>query len=216
MLRGMRSHQPVLDSAPGLRVARICSVADLNPVTGGTPRLNQWALLCGWDSRQARDDFMGTGALEPFRAGAKEAFDLALDPVRVVRGDWHGWQPSTADSPRLEPDEPVVVMTYGLVRGRYLPTFTWNNRKVVRQLRGDPSLGMLVGLADHPRARCTVSLWRSEESMLRFAYGDGVHDPVQRRSLGPPWADDYFFARFRPSASTGSWGGRDPLEGSGT
>jgi hypothetical protein len=213
MLRRMHRSREALAATPGLAAARVCVVADLDTVIGGTPRPTCWALLCGWRTAEARDEFVGDGGgLRRFVDGAREAWSVSLETVRVVFGEWHGWRPSTDGVPPLAADEPLMVMTYGRFRPRYLPAFAWNNRKVVRAVAADPALAMKVGLADDALARCTFSLWRSKDAVVRFAYGrDGVHDPIQRRSLAVPWATDYFFARFRPVASAGTWGGRDPL-----
>jgi hypothetical protein len=73
---------------------------------------------------------------------------------------------------------------------------------------------MAIGLGEDPLVRATFSIWRSKGDVVRFAYeAGGVHDPIQRRSLESGWGGDYFFARLRPVASTGSWEGRDPLAG---
>jgi hypothetical protein len=212
MLRAMARHRGALERTPGLAVARLCFTAEMDTLTGGRPTPTRWGLLCGWDSADARDGFLADGAgLETFLSGARESWTVSLDTVRVVQGEWRGWQPSTEGVERLHRDEPVAVITYGIIRARYLPAFTWNNRNVVRELAPNPGHVLRVGLADHPMARCTFSLWRSQGDVVRFAYGPGGHNPVQRRSLDVPWGHEFFFARFRPVASSGTWMGRDPL-----
>lgn len=212
MLRAMWRHREALEATPGLAAARICFSAELDTITGGRPTPTRWGLLCGWESGKARDEFLSDPtALRPFLDGARESWRVSLDTVRVVQGEWRGWRPPTDRVAPLAPQEPLMVMTYGKLHARHLPTFTWNNRKVVRAVAADPGLVMRVGLADHPMARCTFSLWRSQADVVRFAYGAGVHDPIQRRSLAVPWISDYFFARFRPIASSGTLDGRDPL-----
>ncbi len=60
--------------------------------------------------------------------------------------------------------------------------------------------------------RATFSLWRDQGSMVRAAYGpETLHSPVQKRSLAVPWGREWFFARFRPVASVGTWDGSNPL-----
>ena len=213
MLRAMRAHGGRIEGTPGLRAARLFVTADLEPTFGGTPRLTRWGYFLGWETTEARDRFLeDSERLRPFTAGAHENWSVSLDTVRVVRGDWDGWQPDTEDTPPLAGDEPLAVITYGFLFARHLPAFTWNNRKVVREMISNPGLGMMVGLADHPMARATFSLWRSKGEVVRFAYGKAaVHAPVQRRSLDVPWGRDWFFARFRPVASSGTWDGLDPL-----
>ena len=65
-------------------------------------------------------------------------------------------------------------------------------------------------------ARSTFSLWRSQGDAVRFAYGEGEHGPIQRQAQEADWGRDYFFARFRPVSSSGTWDGRDPLAVAGS
>ncbi|MDQ3759147.1 MAG: hypothetical protein M3331_04300 [Actinomycetota bacterium] len=208
----MSRYAPALEATPGLAAARVCFTAQLDTITGGFPRATRWGLFCGWETGEARDEFLSEPArLRPFLDDARESWSVSLDTVRTVMGDWHGWAPSNDGVAPLARDEPLAVMTYAKVFPRDLPAFTWNNAKVVRELAKNPGETMRIGLGDHPMARCTFSLWRSQGDMVRFSYGAGVHNPVQRRSLDVPWGTDFFFARFRPVSSTGTWDGRDPL-----
>ena len=208
----MSRYRPALEAAPGLAAARVCFTAVLDPITGGWPRLTEYGLFCGWESSEARDEFLDDPVnLRPFTRDARESWGVSLDTVRSVMGEWQGWTPSAEDVEPLAPDEPLAVITYAMLSPRYLPAFTWNNAKVVRELAKNPAETMRIGLADHPLARCTFSLWRSKGEMVRFSYGPGVHNPVQKRSLDTPWGKDWFFARFRPVSSSGTWEGRDPL-----
>jgi hypothetical protein len=213
--RGARRHWPALEAAPGLAMARVFALADLDTLTGGTPTPTRWALLCGWEGAGARDAFLADGsALAPLADGARESWSLRLDTVRVTDGSFGGWTPSTEHVERLSRDEPVAVMTYGRLKARYVPAFTRDNRRIVRELVGDRGHTWRLGLFDHPMARSTFSLWRTQGDMVRFSYGpQALHKPVQRRALAAPWAHHWFFARFRPLASTGTWGGVDPLAG---
>lgn len=212
MLRAMRSHRKAIVATPGLKAARLFFTAELEETFGGAPTPTRWAFFCGWESPEARDEFLGRpNAIAPFTADARESWHVSLDTVRVIQGDWRGWVPPVAEAP-LERDEPVAVMTYGHMKARYMPIFTWHNRKIVRAFSANEGLVKMIGLGDHPMVRATFSIWRSKGEVVRTAYGAGtVHDPVQRRSLAAPWAYRYFFARFRPVASSGSWDGGDPL-----
>ena len=211
MLLRMRRHRGTLDRTPGLAAARVFMTADFEPVFGGTPAPTRWALLCGWESGEARDDFLADEGAEPFLAGAREAWQLSLETVKVMLGDWRGWQPTVENVAPIGRDEPMVVLTHGNGRVRYMPAFHWHNRIIVREMLNARGPAMMLGLADHPLNRTTLSLWRSKGDAVRFAYGEGHHNPTQRHSLGVPWGKDYFFARFRPLTSSGTLEGRDPL-----
>ncbi len=212
-LRGTRRRWPALRATPGLAMARVFALADLDITTGGTPTPTRWGLLCGWDDADARDAFLADGtAFAPLAGGARESWSLALDTVRVTDGAFAGWVPSTAQVERLSRSEPVAVMTYGRIKARYVPAFTRDNRRIVRELVRNEGHTWRLGLYDHLMARSTFSLWRTQGDMVRFSYGsEALHKPVQRRALAVPWSHDWFFARFRPVASSGTWGGVDPL-----
>lgn len=211
--RAARRRWPALTAVPGLATARVFALADLDTTAGGTPTPTRWGLLCGWHDPAARDAFLAEdGVLAPFVRRARESCTLALDTVRVTNGSFAGWTPSTEGVERLRPDEPVAVLTYGRIAPRHMPAFTRDNRRIVRELTGDPGHTWRLGLFDHLMARATFSLWRTQGDMVRFSYGaDTLHKPVQRRALDVPWGHDWFFARFRPVASRGTWDGEDPL-----
>jgi hypothetical protein len=62
-------------------------------------------------------------------------------------------------------------------------------------------------LADDP---ITVTMWRSQAAMHRFACAGGSHKhQMERHRAGPP-ADRTSFTRFRVVRSAGSWHGRAP------
>lgn len=217
MLRGARRRREGLERVPGLAVAKMFPTVELAPPTGGMPTPTRWAYLCGWDDDDARDEFFADPTpLASFLGPAREAWGVSLETVRVVNGEWNGWRPSTDDVEPLARDEPLAVMTYGRLRPRYVPTFMWNNAKAVRQVVKQPDLIKRVGLGDGVRIASTFSLWRSQGGVVRYAYGPGDHKPIQRRSLDVPWGGDYFFARFRPLATSGRWDGADPLAQAGT
>lgn len=197
-----------LAATPGLATSRVFVLADLEPRTGGLLRPTRFALFCGWESAGARDAF----SARPFTAEAEEHWSVFLDTVRVRRGGLGGWVPSTDGVASLRHDEPLVVMTHGRLRPRYVPRFTVDNARIVRAMQGAPGLGMMTGAADHPLTRATFSVWRTQGDAVRFAYDpSSVHGPIQRTSLAVPWSSTLFFARFRPVASAGSWLGQDPL-----
>lgn len=212
MLRNLRRGWSRLAATPGLGAARLCMLAALDTTLGGTPRPTEWCLLCGWKTPDARDEFVTDGSmLLPMLEGAHEYWNLSLDTVRAVRGDWWGWRPDTSGVARFDEHDPLLVMTYAHLRPRYVPSFTWRNRQIVRDVADHPGLVTRIGFFDTPEARGTLTLWRSQREMVDFAYRTQPHDPVQREALRVPWGENFFFARFRPVAAGGTWGGDDPL-----
>jgi hypothetical protein len=211
MLGRMRRGWDDLTTVPGLAAVRLFDLAGFDPVLGGTPNPAKWGLLCAWRDGASRDAFLADGKrLRPLLLGAEESWNVSLETVRT-KDSWHGWSLPGGGPRRFDADEPALVMTYGTVRPRHLAEFTWQNRRIARSQVGAPGLVMRFGMTDHLYNRSTFSLWRTERNAIDFAYGSTPHSEVQKVARRTPWADDFFFARFRPLASSGTWEGRDLL-----
>ncbi|MDQ6527356.1 hypothetical protein RB608_27325 [Nocardioides sp. LHD-245] len=210
--RHRRCLQAEVERTPGVAVARLMPNVDLRASTGGLPRPRCAALLVGWDHRAARDAWFADPTWPAsYTQDAGESWAVALDSVRVTRGDWHGWRPERDGAERLQGDEPLAVLTLGFLRPRSVPAFVQGNRRVLRDLDDNPDETFRLGLMDGPLGFGTFTLWRSRAAMGRFAYGTGAHAPVRRRFDEEDRIDHPFFVRFRPVAAHGTWRGRDPL-----
>jgi hypothetical protein len=208
----MHRRRAELESMPGLGAAHLFFTFDSSALTGGRPTPRRWALLCGWNEDEALDEaLVASPVLEGFLDEALESWYVRLEPVRVVDGSWRGWRPSTEGVRPLADDEPVIVMTYGRLKRRHIPAFLRANRRALAQAMRHPGMLSWLGLSDAVPVASTFSVWRSIADVQRYAYGPGDHQPVARHSKAVPWADDYFFARFRPLTSTGTWDGHDPV-----
>ena len=213
MLARMRAHHRALLGQPEISFARFYMLATLDPVSGGTPVPTRWALLIGWADEPARSARLCDGRLlEPFIDGVRECWSVCPDPYRVRPGDdLGGWRPSPSAAARADADGPVFVITHGRVVPRHLWTFTRHNATIVREMAAEPGLAVHLACLDHLMTRATFSLWRSRRAAIDFAYRSHPHAPVQQAALTGAWADRWFFARFVPTASSGTWLGRDPL-----
>jgi hypothetical protein len=74
-----------------------------------------------------------------------------------------------------------------------------------------PALLAGIGLARPPRLVATFTLWRSAAAMRGYAYDSDTHVSAMAAHETEPFHREAAFVRFRPYASRGSWGGRDPL-----
>lgn len=208
-------HRPRLvaeiERTAGVAHARLGTDVALTARTGGRPRLRRTALLVAWHDRAARDTCLGEGWPAPYVDGARESWSLALDAATVVRGAWRGWQPDTTGVERLRAEEPVVAVTYAAAPLRSVPAFFRGNREVCRALDTNDAETFRLGFLDGRLGFGTITMWRSQAAMTRFAYRAPEHDPVRRRFEESGVLRDHFFARFRPVASYGTWHGGDPL-----
>jgi hypothetical protein len=101
---------------------------------------------------------------------------------------------------------PFAALTLGRVRLRSLPRFLREGARLGSFTRQAPGLVSAVSAGWPPTGNCTISIWDSEQHMLRFAYGDveGHGDTVRR---DPPILAEQLNARLRVRRLDGSWGG---------
>jgi hypothetical protein len=212
MLARLRGHRDRIERGPGVIAGHLFATIQFAALTGGRPTLRRWALLCAFTHDEELEAFERSTAVAAFHHRARESWRVTLDPIRLVRGSWRGWLPADDETDGLGRDEPLAVMTYGVLRPRYVPRFLRYNRRIIRASMHEPGLVARIGLSDTPLTASTFSIWRNQGDAARFAYGPGsTHKPVIRPSLDTPWAEHDFFARFRLRDSRGRWEGHDPV-----
>ena len=190
---------------PGLRFVRHLGTGR-GAAMGLGGDLRRWATFAVWDDDEALDTSLPVEAPR-----AAETWTVRLDPLGA-RGSWGGEQPLPAE--RGTTDGPVAVLTRARLRVRSWPAFYRAVPAVEAALHAAPGVLAVVGVGEAPVGlQATFSLWRSTEAMESFAAAPGPHRDVARRARAEGWFAEDLFARFRPYASTGTWGGRDPLAG---
>lgn len=212
MLAGMRRLHDELQATPGLVAGHLFATSNFWAPASAYLTLRRWALLCAFEDEDALGGFEKSPVVRAFSDRARETWRVTLEPTRVVNGSWRGWCPATQGVEPLAKDEPLAVMTYGILRPRYAPWFLRHNRRIVAASMDQEGLIARFGMADTALTASTFSIWRGHADVARFAYGaDTVHKPVIRPSLDTPTHESYFFARFRLRDSDGTLAGRDPV-----
>lgn len=177
------------------------------------PDFSRYGLLAVWESAQAADRFIsGSPLMQEYRRRSAECWTLWLEPYDS-RGAWDGRNPFLPSAPRVGPG-PVAVLTRASIRWRRLRSFWAAVPSTTPGLDRASGLLASVGTGETPFVRpATFSLWRSEDDLVAYAYGDPQHAEVIRRRADEGWYSEELFARFSPIRSEGTWKGRDPLAG---
>ena len=192
-------------ATPGLRFVRLLGTGR-GAAMGLGGDLRRWATFAVWDDEAALDASLRDGDPAP---GATEAWTVRLAPLGA-RGAWGGHRPLPAE--RGSTGGPVAVLTRARLRVRSWPAFYRSVAPVEAALHAAPGVLAVVGVGEAPVGlQATFSLWRSTADVEAFAAAPGPHRDVARRARAEGWFAEDLFARFRPYASTGTWGGRDPL-----
>lgn len=206
---GFLRGKPDPSAIAGLRYAETTITAPLSESLLPSPRPGGVGLIASWDDEGALDEFSANHPLAERLAGG---WQVRLEPLHVY-GAWSGMPDLPAQEIPVAEGEPVAVLTLGQLRLRRIRPFLRASARAEGEAIADPSLLASTGLARLPRMVATFSLWRNVEGMRDYARGrrDGAHPAATKAHRVEPFHHESAFVRFRPYASQGNWGGRDPL-----
>jgi len=203
--------RPRLHRTPGLVFWRLLGTGAGDDTSGGAD-LARTAVFAVWENADALDTFMATGRISARWRHAEESWHVRLRSIGG-HGLWRGIDPLDG----LEfgsSDGPIAVITRADVHRHSWKAFGAASSIVDTELHRSPGLIDVVGIGEAPVGRlATFSLWDSLASARSFAYSMPDHVEVMRRTRDENWYAEELFARFEPYASSGTWNGRDPLEG---
>jgi hypothetical protein len=196
-----RGRRPI--EAPGLRYAE---AAGLTPLAATVPTLPPRAtiLISSWDDDDALDRFLASNPLD--------GYHVRMRPTRII-GAWPDMPGLPAEEEPMEPNEPAAVLTLGRPRLLRFPAFMRTSRAAERLAANHPAMVKGTAAARLPRFVATFSIWRTISEMRDYALGRP--DPSHLNAIKADRANTFHhqeaFVRFRPYASSGTWGGSDPL-----
>ncbi len=180
--------------------------------TGGGADLARTAVFAVWDDEAALDSFMATSRLAARWQTAQESWHVRLRSVGG-HGRWRGIDPLDGME-QGSSSGAIAIITRADVHRHSWKAFGAASNVVDAELHAAPGLIDVVGIGEAPVGRlATFSLWESLAAARSFAYSMPDHIEVMRRTRAEGWYAEELFARFEPYASTGTWNGRDPLEG---
>jgi heme-degrading monooxygenase HmoA len=178
--------------------------------TGPSADPRRTALFAVWDDEAALDGFLAGSPVAQRWERAEEAWHVRLRGAGG-HGTWRGVDP-LAGLVEGATDGPLAIITRADVHRRSWRAFRAAGPAVSEELRTADGLLAVVGIGEAPVGRLgTFSLWRSLADVRHFAVGMPHHREVVRRTRDENWYGEELFARFEPYASSGSWGGADPL-----
>lgn len=201
-----------LSRTPGLRFWRLLGVGQ-GQVFDPHADLQRYALFTVWDSlEQLRRFEVHSSVMHRIHRQADESWTVHMLPVRW-HGKWGGRDPFSGVIPAPAPETgPWIILTRATIQPTKLPAFLNAVPAVAEQLLQQDELITSVGVGEAPLFfQATLSIWRTLPAVTAFAYGPSSHVEVVRRTRSEQWYREELFARLRPVASFGTWGGVNPL-----
>lgn len=196
-----------LTSLPGLVFAKAMPFIGSRSSAGfgaGVPAARRQVLLTAWRTQPNFEAFLAHPLAE--RLAAQVNSWWALFEVASTRGSHYG---ATPVSPTDPSSGAFAVLTLGRTRSRDLVRFLREGTRLGAYIRGAPGLITAYSAGLPLTGNCTVSIWESEEDMIRFAYRntDGHGDTVRR---DPPILAEQLNARMRLRRLGGNWHPKTP------
>jgi hypothetical protein len=202
--------QPKPARVPGLTYAETTTTAPLGEPLLPPRQLGRVGMIAAWESDEALEEF---SARDPVGRRLARGWEVRLQPLRVS-GAWAGMPGLPARALPVDDSEPVGILTLGRLRLLRTGAFRRSAAPAEAAALASPALLAGTGLARPPRLVATFTLWRSAAAMREFAYGKGIpHQAAIDADRARPFHRESAFVRFRPYASRGRWGERDPLAG---
>jgi hypothetical protein len=204
--RWRRSARRRLPTAPGLVFAKAMPYIGSGASAGfggGLPARRRQVLLTAWREATDFERFLVQPLAQRLATEAKNSWWSSFDVVST-RGTHYGSAPLS--SCQTVADGPFAALTLGRVRLSSLARFLREGMRLDSFTRDAGGLISAVSAGWPPTGNCTLSIWESEQDMLRFAYGDAEgHGGTVRRD--PPILAEQLNARLRLRRLGGNWGG---------
>jgi len=203
--RWRRSARRRLPAAPGLVFAKAMPFIGSGASAGfggGVPAVGRQVLLTAWRREVDFERFLEQPLAQRLATEARDSWWSLFD-VLSTRGSHYGAVPLSSREPVA--DGSFAALTLGRVRMRSLPRFLHEGARLGSFTPEAAGLVSAVSAGWPPTGNCTISIWESEQHMLRFAYSDlEGHGETVRRD--PPILAEQLNARMRVRRLDGSWG----------
>ncbi len=131
----------------------------------GVPAARRQVLLTAWRTQPDFEAFLAHPIAKRLTAQANSWW--ALFEVASTRGSHYG---VTSLSPTDVSSGAFAVLTLGRIQSRDLVRFLREGTRLGAYIRGAPGLITAYSAGVPLTGNCTVSIWESEEDMIRFAY----------------------------------------------
>jgi hypothetical protein len=196
----------LLRDVPGLRFHRLMGMGR-GIGFSREPDWGRYAFLGVWQSHEHARRFLDDSRfISRYRSHAERVSTVILHPL-TAHGSWDGANPFEPSAASFGDDiGPIGILTRATIRLSRAHAFWSQVAPVSHELAHAPGLIASVGIGELPFIRqATFSIWQSSAHMQAFAYANGRHREVIRRTRDEHWYSEDLFARFQVVEEIGSF-----------
>ncbi len=179
-----------------------------------TPDFGQYVFLAQWKNDRQADAFFASPLFCDYVARASAHDTIKMVPLQA-HGQWDGTEPfPVSHRARQASKGPVVVLTRAKINLGKLWDFWRHVPKAHASLARSEGALLAMGIGENPvTQQATISVWDSVSSLKKFAYQQPGHKEIVQKTRQRGWYQEELFARFKPVAVEGFFGGRLTGEG---
>ncbi len=177
------------------------------------PDWSVYALLQNWESeKKAHDFFKSESIFLEYMSKASERYTIYCNNI-AAHGTWDGTNPFEVSEVANQGNKARLILTRATIKVSKAIRF-WKYVPIsYLPLKSNKDLVYAKGVGEWPVVQmATLSLWKSEAAMRKFAYASKEHQEAIRKTRELNWYKEELFARFIPYKSVGTWQGKDMLD----
>jgi len=161
------------------------------------PDFSTYAILCVWENESYAKDFINKSEHSKIISSkASKRTDFFLKTIKS-HGKWDGKNPFISRSQIINPKNKVGIITRATVNKYRLFEF-WNSvPKASSAIQKAEGVEWYKGIGEWPFIQqATFSVWENITLVKKFAYEEGLHKEIVKKTKSRNWYREDLFARF--------------------
>ena len=158
------------------------------------PDFSSYVIITSWKNDDFRKKFIAKNSIiNEIINRSSSRVEIKIDPYSF-KGSWNGINPFKNSS--LYSGGKIIVITRARVRFNKLINFLINTSLASKSIRSYNGAEFYKGIGELPIIeQATLSIWKSEQSMIDFAYSDTNHLKIINKARKDKWYSEELFVR---------------------
>ena len=158
------------------------------------PDFSSYVIITSWKNDHFRKKFIAKNSIiNEIINRSSSRVEIKIDPYSF-KGSWNGINPFKNDSSYN--GGKIIVITRARVRFNKLINFLLSTSLASKSIRSYNGAEFYKGIGELPIIeQATLSIWKSEQSMIDFSYSDTNHLKIINTARKDKWYSEELFVR---------------------